>query len=119
MHRDERNDETRVKFARLARAIVDGEAPLPEGVRQLLALGHSLGLYDRDRDRDFDFLIGFESDTDSLPYADERKNWDPAALVREDLKIAAAESAWGERVRAACSRLATRFEVRPGRNTQG
>ncbi len=53
---------------------------------------------------------GIHSETDALPVGDERELWDPEALKREDIKIAAAEQMWARRGIEAATKLVRLLE---------
>jgi len=78
-------------IVRCAQALVEGRAGIIELTRTLYRLGFKVRAHD---DPDFRRFAGIYSESDALPVGQERKNWAPTALEREEPNIVAFELRW-------------------------
>jgi len=90
----------------IAEAVLVGRVGVIEGARSLSCLGHALAGTPDSFLETFSYV---DSDTDHLAVGDERVNWAPEALARQDIEIANADLAHREIVLAACRSLIARF----------
>jgi hypothetical protein len=93
---------------RIARSIVDGSLPLLLGCRKILGPLRRLGL---DDEKPLIKFVGIDSETDHLPLdPEDRKLWNPQALVEKDKEIEK-YSAWAKPLAfEACEVLIRRLE---------
>jgi hypothetical protein len=93
-----------------ARDILDGRTALIEGCVSLARLGHDL-VPNWAGDPDFRIFGVVASDTDHFPIGAARVHWSPAALEREDAKIATYEASVREEVFKAYRNVIARFPL--------
>jgi hypothetical protein len=96
-------EEARRKAVLAAQAVLDGNLGLIEGARILASLR---GRADVEADPDFLLFTAVDSETDHLPIGNERRHWDPNALVKKDLEWEEAENHYRSAIKAACQRIA-------------
>jgi len=83
----------RERLVETARAVLRGELGVIAGARAVNRLRHETAA--DPLDPDFLRFVAIDSDTDHLPVeAEERAQWDPAALAAKDAEIAEAEEHW-------------------------
>lgn len=99
-------ESTRAQLVVVARAMLEGQLELIDGVRRLTNLRANTSDPDWDA---FEVIRGVESETDDLPIGEERALWDSRALAEKD----AARREYVEKIRPAvleaCSRIVKRF----------
>jgi hypothetical protein len=89
----ERQQELRVQILRIARQMLAGEVGIIAASRELGYLRHEV------EPQLANVLVTFtaiDSETDTLPVGDVRKEWSPEALERKDKEIAGAEDFYRE-----------------------
>lgn len=95
-------------IVRSARDLIDGRKGVIESARALRRLGQKVRA---DGDPDFTLFIAIDSESDSFPVGDERKNWALPALEHEDVKIGSFEKAWRGQAVNAARRLFDKYNV--------
>lgn len=105
------NEELWRKNCRKIRAravdLLEGRLGVIETARAMLPLARWTKV---DGEPEFQLFRAIASETDDLPVGAVRALWAPGALVREDVRIRAAEAFWDERARSAATRLVERYE---------
>jgi hypothetical protein len=77
-----------------------------EGCRELSSMRHAFGESLAD---DFRTFVAIDSETDDLPVGTVRREWNPAALVRQDIRIAECEERYKSHAIEAAERLISRL----------
>jgi Protein of unknown function (DUF2489) len=99
-------ESSKAQLVSVARAMLEGQLDLIDGVRRLTKL--RLDMPDPEWDA-FDGIRGVESETDDLPIGEERAFWNTKALAEKD----ADRQEYVEKVRRAvleaCARIVDRF----------
>jgi hypothetical protein len=92
-----------------ARAMLDGRLSFIEGARRINGQKWHVDLPDPELDPDMVCFLLIDSETDTLPFGDVRKLWQPAALEKLQPKIEQSEK-WARQTGwAACEALIARF----------
>ena len=89
-------------------ALIEGHIGVIESARAMFGLAHKV----RDeRDPAFAVFCAIYSESDALPVGEERKNWSPSALQREDSKIGLLEDRWRDRSFQAAQLLVKKYRT--------
>jgi hypothetical protein len=96
-------DPHRESAGKVARAVLDGQITVPEGVRRLRDLADPTAI---DDEKDRALIIAFAIEIPFIPIGDVRKLWAPYALEMKDEELARAELRWRKGFLEACKRLA-------------
>ncbi len=96
----------RIKAVEIASKILDGQIGLIEGVRKLVSLQNEIG---NSNDEEFLVFKGVESETDTFPIGDARKNWSEAVLEEKDAEAEEYEGQVREAVAKACRRFIQKY----------
>jgi hypothetical protein len=91
-----------------ALALIEGRTGVIESARAMFRLAHNV----RDEgDPAFTVFCAIYSESDVLPVGEERKNWSPSALQREDTKIELFEERWRDRALQAAQLLVKKYRT--------
>jgi Protein of unknown function (DUF2489) len=101
----------RKQVVSFAQAMLEGKLPFLEGAYKLDGLSHRVGGVSLD-DPDFLLFSAISSETDHLPFDEQRPLWQPEALKRLEPEIKERENWARSMATAACRSLIDRFDDR-------
>jgi hypothetical protein len=96
-------DPCRERAKKVARAVLDGQIAVPEGVGELRHLADPTAI---DDEKDRTLIIAFAIEIPFIPIGDVRKLWAPYALEMKDEELARAEARWQKGFLEVCKRIA-------------
>jgi len=100
----------RKKLLEVAQAMLDRRMSFFHGAREIFTLRYQVGGV-LDSDPDFDTFIAIYSETDHLPYENQRGLWSPEALEKLKPEFKRTED-WAESFApSACENLIARFKA--------
>lgn len=108
--------EAQREIAAIAARIADQSLAIPEGLREIVRLRHSLAEADRD-DPDLLSLVGVESEIDEFPVGETRSRWAAEALAEQDRALNEYLGRARETLFAACRSLRSRWGAKYARAT--
>jgi hypothetical protein len=106
-------DQHRESAGKVARAVLDGQITVPEGVRRLRDLADPAAI---DDEKDRALIIAFAREIPFIPNGDVRKLWAPYALEMKDEELARAEARWQKGFLEACKRIAEPYATDASRS---
>jgi len=106
-------DPCRESARKVARAVLDGQITIPEGVRRLRDLADPAAI---DDEKDRVLIIAFAREIPFIPNGDVRKLWAPYALEMKDEELARAEARWQKGFLEACKRIAEPYATDASRS---
>jgi len=104
----ERQEQIRVLIVHIARQLVAGQIGVIAASRELGWLRHEV---EPQLANALATFTGIDSETDTLPLGDVRKEWNPEALKRKDKEIAEAEDFYRESAINAATELIRLLET--------